>query len=67
MTLERWVRILGGPKEAAFILKVTPHTVRSWLRSESCPRPRVMQEIWRLSRGKVSFETIIGETSRKSK
>ncbi len=65
--LRDWVKSKGGPLAVSEKLGVTAAAVRSWLRRESTPRPRVMIEIMRLSKGKVTLVGIVKETAKRKK
>ncbi len=60
--LKEWVKSKGGPVAVSEKLGVTPAAVRSWLRCESTPRPKIMVEIMRLSKGRVTLVAIVKET-----
>ena len=64
MRLETWIKESGGAIKVAKALKTTPYCIWFWLRGERTPRPKMMLKIHKLSKGKVSLETIIKETSR---
>lgn len=55
----RWVSAHGGAEKLAKELGVTAHAVRWWLRRQGWPNVKVMIEIVRLSKGKLSFNDII--------
>lgn len=58
MTLENWI-VKRGPKNVARLLKVDPATVSQWKTKDCCPRPRFMVRIHELSKGKVTYKTMI--------
>jgi transposase len=64
MKFKTWVVEQGGAKEVSKILGVTPHTVRTWLRSEATPRVEVMARIITKSKNKIKYQDIIKETAR---
>lgn len=64
MTLQSWVKKMGGPQEVAVILEVTNHAVRRWLRKESAPRTDTMIKIVNLTKGKVSYKDIVESTTK---
>lgn len=64
MKFKAWIIQKGGAGVVAEMLGVTPHTVRTWLRSEATPRPKVMTKVIVESRGRVRYQDIIQETAR---
>lgn len=64
MTLRDFIYKHGGPDRAGQKLGVKAHAIRIWLRGTGTPRPRTMQLIFKLSKGKVSYDTIIEESLR---
>lgn len=65
MTLQAWID-KEGPKNIANLLKVDSSTVQTWKAGSSLPRPKLMMKIHQLSRGKVSYKSMI-ETVAKNK
>lgn len=59
MTIKTWVKLKGGPRKVAKEFKVTTRNVYQWCASESLPRPELMQKIYRMSRGKVGYNSMI--------
>ena len=63
MTLRNWVKRNGGPKKTAMLLTGTRDAaIRMWLRGDNTPRASTMYEIYKLTRGRVSYKTMIEET-----
>jgi hypothetical protein len=58
MTLSNWI-IRTGPKNVAKILNVDPGTVSQWKRKKSCPRPALLVKINKLSRGEVTYKSML--------
>lgn len=58
MTLRDWIE-KTGPKKVATILKVDPSTVSAWKTGTNQIPPIRMYEIHKLSKGKVSYKTMI--------
>lgn len=67
MKLKTWVARQGGPIAAGRLLGVHPTTVRAWLKGRASPRPLVMRQIVRLSKGLVTYAEIVAETTRTPK
>lgn len=64
---EKWITDSGGPRAVARMLRTESPTIYGWLRGAATPRAKTMQQIVRLSKGQVSFDDIINETSKKGK
>lgn len=67
LKIRKWVDEFGGIKKLALELDVGEHQVRKWLRGEATPRPALLKQIIRLSKGELTFEVIYKETSRSKK
>lgn len=66
MTLGDWI-IKTGPKKVANLTGMDPSTVSSWRNYETVPRPKTMVLIHKLTKGKVSYRTIIETFVAKNK
>lgn len=58
MTLRSWIE-KTGPKKVAQLLKVEPATVSAWKTGTNRVPPIRMYEIHKLSKGKVSYKSMI--------
>lgn len=65
MTLHDWIN-RTGPKEVAKTLGVDPSTVSQWRTYRACPRPRYMLAIHKLSKGEVSYESMVVRFVKKN-
>lgn len=65
--LQTWVKNYGGTSKLAKRLGITPWTVRHWLRREGYPKVETMGVLIDLSKGKLTYETIIESTKPRSK
>jgi len=59
-----WVEDFGGIKKLASALKIGEHQVRAWLRGDATPHTKNILRLIKLSNNKLTFETIVKETSR---
>ena len=66
MTLQAWISE-KGPMNVAHLLKVDSSTVHVWRAGTSLPRPKQMVKIHQLSRGKVSYKTMVETVARNKK
>lgn len=64
MTLNQWVKQYGGAEKLAVKLEITPHAVRNWMRGDDVPRPKHLVQLVKLSKGKLSFESILTATMK---
>jgi len=64
MTLQAWIKETG-PKNVAHLLKVDSSTVHFWKAGKTLPRPAIMVRIHQLTKGKVSYQTMIESMARK--
>lgn len=62
-----WIETYGGIEKLSKTLKINPHTIRVWLRGDGSPRPKTINRIIRLSKGKLTFETVFSESTRSKK
>lgn len=62
MTLKKWIELQGGAKKIAPKLGIGRAAIGYWLRAANTPTASVMFKIVRLSKGKVSYKTIVEET-----
>jgi hypothetical protein len=67
MTLKAWVALQGGRRKAASLLRVTPTAIHYWLRKKATPRFDTIEEIVKLSGGKVTLKQIFEETGVKER
>lgn len=65
MTLSSWI-VKTGPKTVARLLKVDPSTISQWKNLNAVPRPETMVKIYKLSRGRVSYKSIVECYTRKN-
>lgn len=54
----------GGVRKLSKDLGVGEHTTRTWLRGENAPKSETILEIIKLSKGELTFEIILKETTR---
>lgn len=59
-----WVEEFGGIPKLAKELGITEHGVRIWTRGDGSPRAEPLLRILVLSKGKLSYQQIIKETTR---
>lgn len=59
MLFKDWIYRRGGPDKLAPRLGVTPHTIRYWLRGTTSPTMKTIARIHQLSRGRVTFASIV--------
>lgn len=66
--LSKWVEKFGGKQKLAATLKVTPFAVRTWMVGRNTPTAEKINELIKLSKGKLSFQQIYESTTydRKS-
>lgn len=62
-----WVKDSGGADTVAEKLGVTGFAVRVWMRGEGSPLAKNIGEIIKLSKGKLTFEQIVKESTRSKK
>lgn len=65
MTLRSWITSQGGAERLSKKLHLTPYAIRCWLRRETTPKPATLLLIYKLSKKKLSIETIIKDTLAK--
>lgn len=53
----------GGLSEFGRKIGQSPQSVYAWLYTNVAPRPIVMQQIVKMSRGKLTYDDIINETA----
>lgn len=58
LSLQEWIAEVG-PLKVADILNVHPSAVRHWRRNYCLPRAELMRKIKKLSRGRISYESMI--------
>lgn len=58
MTLSTWIE-KTKPKKVAQLLNVDPSTVSQWRNHAAFPRARHMKQIVALSKGEVSYKSIV--------
>jgi transcriptional regulator with XRE-family HTH domain len=58
VTLQEWI-IKTGPKKVAQQLNVDPSTVSGWRNKKTFPRPDKLKLIHQLSKGRVTYQSII--------
>ena len=58
MTLTNWI-INTGPKKVAKLLNVDPSTVSIWRSRGALPRPAQMVRIYKLTKGRVSYQEMV--------
>jgi DNA-binding transcriptional regulator YdaS (Cro superfamily) len=58
MTLCDWIKKTGA-KKVARLLNVDPSTVSLWRNGRSTPRPKTMQKIIKITKGKVDYRGIL--------
>lgn len=58
MTLHDWI-LKTEPKKVAQLLKVDDATVSYWKTGKALPRPEKMIAIHKLSRGRVSYKSMV--------
>lgn len=58
MTLDSWIN-KTGPYKVCKMLKVKTSTVSGWKNKRRMPRPEHMAAIYRLSKGKVKYQTMV--------
>jgi DNA-binding transcriptional regulator YdaS (Cro superfamily) len=66
MTLQAWIKETG-PKNVAHLLKVDSSTVHFWKAGKTLPRPALMVQIHRLTKGKVSYQTMIEDAAKRNR
>lgn len=66
MTLQAWIDS-KGPMNVAHLLKVDSSTVHTWKAGTSLPRPKIMVHIHQLSRGRVTYKSMIETVARNKK
>lgn len=55
----KWVEEFGGPVKLAYTLGVSDFAVRHWLNGLGTPKVTNIQELIKLSKGKLTFEDIV--------
>lgn len=58
MTLRNWIE-KTGPKEVARLCGADPSTVSNWKLGVALPRPETMVRIFRLTKGKVTYQIMV--------
>lgn len=66
-TFQQWCRHVGGVKRAAELLGVTERAVDFWYGVKTNPSVPMMQRLIALSKGKLSYESIILSTQPAEK
>lgn len=61
MTLRKWVEQNGGAHETSKLLKkkASYTAVLAWIRNGNLPRAPLMQDIYRLSKGRVTYRIMV--------
>lgn len=65
-TFQEWLDFYGAERLAK-TLKVSPRVVNHWRLGDGWPRIRIILEIVKLSRGKLTVESVIESTWPESK
>lgn len=65
LSLKSWIESTG-PTKVAYKLKVCESAVRQWHRGYCLPRPEIMRDIKRMTKGRLSYATMIEDHFRKS-
>lgn len=58
LSFRAWLKKTGR-KEVSRLLGVTPMTVTYWRQGKVCPRPEQMKKIVTLTKGAVSYDSIL--------
>lgn len=64
LSLQKFIEQSGGAVLLAEKLNITPHCVRIWARGEGVPRVKIIAELVRLSKGRLTPGRIFEECSR---
>ncbi len=64
---QRWVADSGGMTAVAKKLRVSVHSVKFWHARKGSPRVGTIIRLVQLSKGKLSYESIIKSTQPKGK
>lgn len=65
MKLSTWITKSGGTVAVGKLLGVTHNRVHAWLTGKSLPRPALMLEIVKLSKGVVTFDSMVAEEKKR--
>ncbi len=65
LTIREWVEEMGGADKAAAALGVCKHSIWKWHRREARPHIETVQKMIRLSKGRLTIESIIKCTRAK--
>lgn len=67
MKFQEWVADFGTPERLATELGVTAWSVRNWISGRCYPKMQTMLRIVKLSKGALTIETILRDTTVNSK
>ena len=59
MKFEKWVET-KTPRQVARALDVDQSTVWHWVKRNTCPKPKTMRAIVKLSEGQIKYDDIVG-------
>jgi DNA-binding transcriptional regulator YdaS (Cro superfamily) len=65
MKLKEFITIYG-PKKLALTLRIDDATVSQWKLAKAFPRPKYLREIVKLSKGQVSYESMVNDYLRRN-